>query len=115
MLLVFFALTAGLSTTSCEEERKCRLGEEKLVEVLSDIQIAESAAQSLTGTVKDSVLQSYYGQILEIQGISREEFEICFRELQNDPERMNLLYDKVIEELNLQDAGGKKEKPEGQN
>ncbi|MFZ2900041.1 MAG: DUF4296 domain-containing protein [Saprospiraceae bacterium] len=80
------------------------MSEAQLILVLGDMQVAEAAAQSLIGTVKDSVLEVYYDQIFSIHGVERAHFEQCFDELQRDPQRLSLLYEKVIEELNRQGA-----------
>jgi hypothetical protein len=93
-----------LSFISCEERPSCTIPEDQLVMVLGDMQVAEAAAQSLIGAVKDSVLEVYYGQIFSIHGVERASFEQCFDELQRDPQRLSLLYEKVIEELKLQGA-----------
>lgn len=95
---------------SCEDKPSCALPEDQLVLVLTDIQLAEAAAQSLTGAVKDSMLEVYYNQILSIHGVEREGFELCFEELQQDPQRMSLLYERVIEEINRQSARINEEK-----
>ncbi len=93
-----------LSFISCEEETSCTLSEDQLVFVLADIQVAEAAAQSLLGTMKDSVLEVYCDQIFSIHGVERAHFELCFDELQQDPQRLSLIYEKVIEELKRQGA-----------
>lgn len=89
---------------SCGEKPYCTLSDDQLIPVLTDIQVAEAAAQTLTGTLKDSILEVYYNQVFAIHGVEREEFELCFMELESDPKRLSLIYERVIEELNRQSA-----------
>lgn len=101
---LFLSAFIFLSFFSCEKKPSCGIPEDQLVLVLADIQLAEAAAQSLVGAVKDSILEVYYEQIISIHGLEREGFELCFEELQGDPQRLSLIYEKVIEELNRQGA-----------
>jgi hypothetical protein len=100
----FLPVLIFLAFISCEEKPSCTMPEEQLVLVLGDMQVAEAAAQSLIGAVKDSVLEVYYDQIFSIHGVERASFELCFDELQQDPQRLSLIYEKVIEELKRQGA-----------
>lgn len=109
LLIIIF-----LCLSSCEERTSCVLDDEKLIRILADVQIAESAAQSLVGPVKDSLLKEYYRQIFEIHEVGEDDFRTCFGALEDDPERMNAIYEKVIEELSRQEAKGK-EKPAKQS
>lgn len=108
-------LVSLLFLYSCQQKPLCDLPDDQLVRALADIQVAEVAAQNLAGAVKDSVLQVYYDQIFQIHNIESETFRACFEELQQNPDRMALLFEKVLEELNRQRAqvkGGEEKKTE---
>lgn len=94
---------------SCKEQKKCALPDNQMVGILTDIQIAEAAAQSLVSPVKDSVLDAYYQQIYEIHRVEEQQFRDCYAALQADPDRMNALYDRVFEELSRLEAKSKEE------
>ena len=108
-LLVWLAVS-GLALFSCGKPKQCILPDDQLVRVLADIQIAESAAQSLISPVKDSVLEAYYQQIYEIHGVEESQFRECYAELQANPDRMNALFEQVFEELGRLDAKSNNEK-----
>jgi hypothetical protein len=94
-----------LGWTSCQRSMvECGIPEEQLVVVLADMHLAEAAAQNLSGALKDSTLQTYYRQIFTIRQVDEEGFRNCFEVLQEDPERLNLLYEKVLEEISRQKA-----------
>lgn len=101
---MLFFICGLLGLPSCGDQVSCTLSQGELLDVLVDIQIAETAAQSLTGTVKDSIQELYYRQIFEIHGIEEEVFKTCFDELQADPERMSAMYEKIVEEMKLHGA-----------
>lgn len=104
MKLLRFLVLFLFGLSSCQEPPSCAIPEDKLILVLADVQVAEAAAQNLMGERKDSILALYYGQIYTIHGVSEEEFLACFDALQSDPERMSVLYERVLERLSLQQA-----------
>ena len=109
-MLFSLALSAALLLfiSSCgTEQSQLSISQDKLVEVLIDVHIAEAAAQTLRGATKDSVINAYYDQIFEIHGLNREEFETSMELLRTDPKRMEKLYAKVMEEMERQDVEDK--------
>ena len=80
------------------------MDEDKLVEVLIDVHVAEAAVQMLRGATKDSVINAYYDQIFEIYGLKREDFETTMELYRNDPKRMEELYAKVMTEMERQEV-----------
>ena len=99
---------AGLllaSVVSCgPEPTPIPMDEDKLVEVLIDVHVAEAAVQMLRGATKDSVINAYYDQIFEIHGLSREDFETTMEILRTDPKRMEGLYSKIMNEMERQEV-----------
>ena len=97
------ALLLILACAACRESSPiCDIPDEGLILALADLHLAEAAAQHLVGPLKDSTLQTYYRQVFDIHSMDEEAFRICFEELQKDPERLNLFYEKVLEELSRQ-------------
>ncbi len=84
---------------SCEEKAPLPLKEEELITVLRDIHIAEAAMQNLIGITKDSVGEIYYEQTLNLHNIKKADFDSSMVILRRDPDRLGLIYDKIIEEL----------------
>ena len=99
---------AGLllaSVVSCgPKPTPITMDEDKLVEVLIDVHVAEAAVQMLRGATKDSVINAYYDQIFEIHGLSREDFETTMEILRTDPKRMEALYSKIMNEMERQEV-----------
>ncbi|MBK7410777.1 MAG: DUF4296 domain-containing protein [Saprospirales bacterium] len=98
-----------LFLVSCKDKPTCTLPDDRLIQVLVDIQIAEAAAQSLVQPVKDSVLAGYYQQVFVIHKVEEDQFRNCYEELQNDPDRMTDVYNRVLEELSRMEAQSKEE------
>lgn len=101
-------ITAGLGLLfllSCNSRQAALpIREDKLIEVLIDVHVAESAAQGLRGATRDSVINTYYEQICEIHSINRADLETAVEMLQKDPRRMEALYARIMTEMERQDA-----------
>ncbi len=90
----------GLVLYGCETaEEQPQMPEEKLIEVLADIHIAEAALQSLRGQTKDSMSQLYYRQIYTIHEVDTLEVQETLEALREKPAEMKELYDKVMERV----------------
>ncbi len=90
-----------LFTFNCSQERDLPIEEDKLVKVIRDIHIAESAMQNLIDLTKDSVGEIYYDQVFRIHQVSREDFDTSMAILRRDPEKMGLIYDRVLEDMEV--------------
>lgn len=93
MLFLFF--------NSCQEKKALPIKEDKLVDIIRDIHIAEAAMQNLIGITKDSMGEIYYQKTLDLHGVSRPDFDTSMAILRREPDRLGLIYDKVIEELTV--------------
>ena len=97
--LLLFVLNA------CQQKpARPAIDEDKLVEVLIDVHVAEAAVQALRGATKDSMLNVYYGQIGEIHGLDMQEFETTMETLRNDPKYLEALYSKIMSEMERQEV-----------
>ncbi|MEY4905506.1 MAG: hypothetical protein RLZZ292_3321 [Bacteroidota bacterium] len=74
-----------------------------MVNILLDIHVAEGAAGTLSGTVKDSISQIYYQQICDIYQISQDELHQNMEIMRNDPKLAFFLYNQVIDSLKSRD------------
>jgi hypothetical protein len=92
--------------SSCQNDNppELPLPEEQLVKVLADVHIAEAAGQQLRGETKDSVMQVYYEQICTMHGVNQEDFKTSMELLRNEPGRLHLVYEKVMEQIERIDA-----------
>lgn len=67
LLFVFFA---------CEKKaEQPTLSDEKISRIMADLFIADAATTGLSGFQKDSLMQVYFGQVLEMHHVTREEYE----------------------------------------
>ncbi|MDX1665670.1 MAG: DUF4296 domain-containing protein, partial [Saprospiraceae bacterium] len=79
IILMLLMLSCG------PREEKLSLEEEKMIQVLADVHLAEAAMQNTSGPVKDSIAEVYYRQIYEIHDLSEQEFEENMRILRRNP------------------------------
>lgn len=96
-LIVFLIGVFGF--LSCNDQTPLLLEEEKMVDVIKDIHIAEAAMQNLVDLTKDSIGEIYYQQVFEIHQVDKADFDSSMSILRKDPERLGFIYDKVLVEL----------------
>lgn len=91
-----------LSATSCQNHssaQKLRIEEEKLVDVLCDIQVAEAMLDTEAAEVRDSILKVYYLQIMEKHHVERADFDTTLVRLGQQPMVSSRVFDKVQKKL----------------
>lgn len=96
---LIFLLIGILGFISCSDQTPLLLEEDKMINVIRDIHIAEAAMQNLIDITKDSVGEIYYQQVFEIHQVNKADFDSSMIILRKDPERLGLIYDRVLEEL----------------
>ena len=74
--------------------------EDKLVNVMVDMYIAESALNKQSVHIRDSLTNTYRDNIISIHNISEEEFDTLFWLIQTDMVRYKELHKKVVARLN---------------
>lgn len=90
---------------SCgKEEVPIPLSEEKMIDVLIDLHMAESMIEKLPLTDRDTVGHVYYRMIYREHGVSEEDFDQSIAVLREDPVRLNAIYEQVLEKLNVLEA-----------
>lgn len=102
-------LVACLTFGACEEEEKTPdyiISEEKFVEVLTDIQKAESIVRLGYTRSADSsyVNDSVYAAVFRKQGVSRADFDSSMNHYLNNLDQMEGIYDQVLENISKESA-----------
>lgn len=113
MIIITATFTGCNETTVSPKKIEPDIGQEKMVEILKDIHLAEAISQSERTNVKDSLLAIYYDDIYRIHDITKEDLERNLKLWMNDAEEVDKLYEKVIEELSKEESkyGKKSESP----
>lgn len=80
---------------------------DKMIDVLTDVHIAESAAQVMrSDSIKaDTYLQEFYPQILAHHQINMLQLSESYYYYAEHPLMMNYIYRKIIEKINMLDDG----------
>jgi len=73
LFLLLFVLL--LQCTPSEPSVQTDIPDEKLSQIMSDLNIADAATNGLAGYEKDSLMKVYFNQIFEMHGIEQERFE----------------------------------------
>lgn len=111
IVICVFLITA---TNCSKEETPYQLSDEKLVDILSDLHISESATQHLSLAFRDSMVLVYLDQILEIHEVPKEIFEPAYQKLKRDPQKLQIIYGKVIKRLDNLKVKKKAEKDDNE-
>jgi hypothetical protein len=89
-----------LSLFACKnDEIKLSIPTAKMVSILADIHVAESAAAYLSSTQKDSMTSVYYNQIYEIHNVKAEEVKQNLDMIKREPIQLEKIYKMVIDTL----------------
>jgi len=75
------------------------LTEEKLLDILVDVHIAEGSIQNIYGPEKDSLINLYYQQIYKIHDISEATFNENMKLIRRNPPYVEELYEKIVDKL----------------
>jgi len=81
------------------ERDKLIIHEDKLIEIILDIQIAKAAVYKYPVQERDSISDLYHSQIYTIYGIDKYELEHDLNVLEKDPTRYKSIIDKVDAKL----------------
>lgn len=90
-----------------EEVVPLPLPKDKLVDVLIDVHLAEAMLDKLPSLDQDTVGKVYYQMIFREHEINRADFDESMNILREDPERLNLLYEEILDTLNVLEAGAR--------
>ncbi len=109
MRIALIVLGIAFILFSCEEEEKVPdylLDEAKFIEVLTDLQKAESIVRLGYNRYSDSIYlnDSVYSALFRFQKIRRVDFDSSMNYYLNRPEQLEGIYAQVIENLSKESA-----------
>ena len=78
--------------------------EEKMINILCDVHLAEAVIQNEPGGIRDSLTEVYYEHIYRIHQTNEEEFLENRKIWFDNPERVDRLYEKILEELSRRES-----------
>ncbi len=67
------------------------IADDKMARILADLSIAEAATARLNGYPKDSLMQIYFRQVMDMHGIAVADYEAQLRAIASDPAQMEAL------------------------
>lgn len=83
-----WVLSATLFFSCQKKAEQPPLSDEKVSRVMADLFTAEAATNTLIGYQKDSLMQIYFKQVLEMHGVTKEDYEKSLMLIANDLPRM---------------------------
>lgn len=99
MKKIIFIFTFTLFFSCKKDKIVLTIPTAKMVSILADVHVAESAATYLTGNTKDSIVNMYYQQIYEIHGMKAEEVKQNLDMLKREPIQLEKVYKMVVDSL----------------
>lgn len=109
LTLYYFLICLCWSVMSCQNDssaQKLLIEEEKLVDVLCDVQVAEAMLDTEATEVRDSILKVYYFQIMEKHHVQRADFDSTLARVGQQPTVSGRIFDKVQKKLQkMQESG----------
>jgi hypothetical protein len=84
---------------ACKNEGKAPLSDDTFASILTDMHIAEAAAEGEFATKKDSILKIYYGQILKKHNVSSVDFDSTMAVYSSQPVAFDSLYADVLRRI----------------
>ncbi|MFN7118605.1 MAG: DUF4296 domain-containing protein [Saprospiraceae bacterium] len=101
-IIIFFAFIIF----SCNKnQEKLPVDKEKLVNILVDVHIAESAMQEYALQTKDSIGRAYYRKIFDLHQVKEADFNKSMYLVKQDPAELEALYKEVLAELERRERG----------
>lgn len=88
---LFLLLLLSALMVRCDFQQKAEspsVSDEKMARVIADLAIADAATNGISGYEKDSLMQAYFQQVLQIHGLTLEQHEKNLRLYANDLDKM---------------------------
>ncbi len=92
-------LTALILSACQQKTDQPVLSDEQVARIMADLYIAEAATTGLSGYPKDSLTHIYYDQVMQLHGITKEQYEKDLRILVQDVSRMEAIINRSQELL----------------
>ncbi len=93
-LLLLFSGISGACNFRQAAERPS-VSDEKMARIIADLSIADAATNGLNGYDRDSLMQAYFQQVLQLHGLTQEQHEKNLRIYANDTDKMQELLEKA--------------------
>ncbi len=114
---LFYILILGGILVSCKPDKEedvvmpsYLLSEEQLVNVLTDAYLSEGASGiNVKNVIGEKYDSAYVFNPLQEHGISKSKFDSTMNFYTQHPQKLKLIYDKVLEKLSVIQANGKLE------
>lgn len=87
LLLCCFALACQPAATPAATT----ISDEKMAQILADLNLAEAATARLNGYPKDSLRQVYFKQVMDMHGVTLADYETNLRVIVADQPRLDAL------------------------
>ena len=108
LLLCFGILMCFALFSSCQSDKaKYSYTNDELATIIADLHIAENLANSGVGKQKDSLAKQFYSEVFQIHKLDSMEIEQNIELLKNDPKKMAVVYELVLEVLKKKEAQDK--------
>lgn len=92
------------------EADKLLIAEEKMVDVLADVHLAEGLLMNVPNAqTKDSLARVYYGQIFRHYSVDSTQFNYTMQRYMQNPELLHGLYERILQKTQVGEqaaAGG---------
>jgi len=93
---------------NCQSDKASySLTDDQFAVLLADLHLAENLAQNGVFQTKDSLAGLFYGEVFQIHKMDSLEIERNIDLLKNDPKKMAVIYEKVLEVLKKKEAKDK--------
>jgi hypothetical protein len=100
-----FSIACLIFIISCKKAEVPIIEESKMIKILADLHISESALGNVDPKVKDSLSIVYMNQILKIYKVNKSDFDQSLRVYNHDPKKLEKMYDKIL--LSLEENSNK--------
>ena len=98
MRILFLSLLLCVFSAACNfghKEEQPSVSDEKMARVIADLCIADAATNGIGGYEKDSLMQAYFQQVLQLHGLTMEQHEKNLRIYANDLGKMQEILEKA--------------------
>lgn len=92
---VYFSLVMLLSCGNPEEKSDSHLTDEQLATLMFDMHLSDAVLSGLRAENKDSISEVIWLKMTDIYGLSKEELEREVVNLQSDPVKVKVIYERV--------------------
>ncbi len=102
--LLLAACNAESPVIPTSTNEKFEISEEEMVNILTDVHIAEGLIQVSEGSIKDSVANANYQKIYKHYSIDEEKFDESLKQYLRNPVLADKVYKQVLENLTKLEA-----------